>query len=454
MPKIAAAYIRVSTEEQAEYSPASQLRQIQRYAQSHNMTVPKEFCYVDEGISGRQAQKRPAFMRMIARAKQKPAPFEAILVYSLSRFARNREDSIVYKTMLRKELHIDLISVTQDLGSDKSSILLEALLEAMDEYYSVDLAENVKRGMAERLSRGEPVSAPPYGYQMRQGRLEEQKQEAETVRWLFTHYAAGASYRELSQQLNAAGCKTKRGNPWQPRAVAYVLHNPVYVGSMRRKINGGWELIPGSHQPLVDKALWQRAQKGGQASTRRIYEKRENPFILQGLLRCGTCGSPMVRAARGRLQCGAYAHGRCTVSHSVAEQRVIHLMVALLSTALGDCLTIAPPALPQAETWEQKQAHILKSRKDRLQEAFLAGYIPLQDFVYKSREISQAIWQLQKKQTDQSGIQGEQMVKLTLADCLHQEPRLMQSLIKEITEQICFLRKEGVVIAQLRDISQ
>ena len=449
-----AAYIRVSTEEQTEYSPDSQLGRIRDYADAHQILLPEKYIYLDEGISGRHARTRPAFMRMISDAKEKPRPFDVILLWKFSRFARNRQDSILYKSMLRKECGIEVISITEQLSKDPTSILIEALLEAMDEYYSVDLAENVKRGMAERLSRGEPVSAPPYGYQMRQGRLEEQKQEAETVRWLFTHYAAGASYRELSQQLNAAGCKTKRGNPWQPRAVAYVLHNPVYVGSMRRKINGGWELIPGSHQPLVDKALWQRAQKGGQASTRRIYEKRENPFILQGLLRCGTCGSPMVRAARGRLQCGAYAHGRCTVSHSVAEQRVIHLMVALLSTALGDCLTIAPPVLPQAETWEQKQAHILKSRKDRLQEAFLAGYIPLQDFVYKSREISQAIWQLQKKQTDQSGIQGEQMVKLTLADCLHQEPRLMQSLIKEITEQICFLRKEGVVIAQLRDISQ
>ena len=253
--------------------------------------MPKEFCYVDEGISGRQAQKRPAFMRMIARAKQKPAPFEAILVYSLSRFARNREDSIVYKTMLRKELHIDLISVTQDLGSDKSSILLEALLEAMDEYYSVDLAENVKRGMAERLSRGEPVSAPPYGYQMRQGRLEEQKQEAETVRWLFTHYAAGASYRELSQQLNAAGCKTKRGNPWQPRAVAYVLHNPVYVGSMRRKINGGWELIPGSISHWLTKPCGSGRKKEGK-HPRGVSMRKEKI-----LLSCRGCCA-VERAAR------------------------------------------------------------------------------------------------------------------------------------------------------------
>ena len=99
--KTAAAYIRVSTEDQIEYSPASQLEKIREYAKRNGYMLPEEFIFADEGISGRNTAKRPEFNRMIGTAKQKPKPFDAILLWKFSRFARNREDSIVYKSMLR-----------------------------------------------------------------------------------------------------------------------------------------------------------------------------------------------------------------------------------------------------------------------------------------------------------------------------------------------------------------
>lgn len=152
--KIAAAYIRVSTEDQTEYSPDSQIRLIREYAGRNDMVVPDEYIFADEGISGKTAAKRPEFIRMIGMAKKKPKPFEAILLWKFSRFARNRQDSIVYKTMLRKQLGIDVVSITENLGNDKISILIEAMIEAMDEYYSINLAEEVVRGMTEKAGRG------------------------------------------------------------------------------------------------------------------------------------------------------------------------------------------------------------------------------------------------------------------------------------------------------------
>ena len=62
---IAAAYIRVSTEDQTEYSPAAQLEEILAFARKNGFSVPDEFVFADEGISGRSAEKRPAFQRMI-----------------------------------------------------------------------------------------------------------------------------------------------------------------------------------------------------------------------------------------------------------------------------------------------------------------------------------------------------------------------------------------------------
>ena len=120
--KTAAAYIRVSTEDQTEYSPASQLEKICEYAKRNDYIIPDEYIYVDEGISGRHTQKRTGFNSMISTAKQKPKPFDAILLWKFSRFARNREDSIVYKSMLRKQCGIDVISVSENIGDNKMSV--------------------------------------------------------------------------------------------------------------------------------------------------------------------------------------------------------------------------------------------------------------------------------------------------------------------------------------------
>jgi len=95
-----ACYIRVSTDDQTEFSPDAQLRAIKEYAKRNNIVLTKEHIYIDEGISGKRADKRPAFQLMIATAKSKPKPFDVILVHKFDRFARSREDSVVNKSLL------------------------------------------------------------------------------------------------------------------------------------------------------------------------------------------------------------------------------------------------------------------------------------------------------------------------------------------------------------------
>ena len=104
--QIGACYMRVSTDDQLEYSIDAQLRLIKNYCKQNDIILSKEFIFVDEGISGRRAEKRPAFMQMIATAKMKPKKFDVILVHKFDRFARSREDSVVYKSLLKKECGI------------------------------------------------------------------------------------------------------------------------------------------------------------------------------------------------------------------------------------------------------------------------------------------------------------------------------------------------------------
>ena len=268
----AAAYIRVSTDDQIEFSPASQLSHIRTYAEHHNLLLPDCHIYVDEGISGRTAAKRPAFLKMIAAAREMPCPFDVILVWKYSRFARSRQDSIFYKSLLRRECGIDVISVTEPLSNDPTSILMEALLEAMDEYYSVNLGQEVRRGMQEKFKRGGVVSIPPFGYQVIDGQFIPDQIQAPYVSLIYQKFLTGSTCPEIARFLNDSGIRTSRGNPFDGRAVRYILTNPFYIGILRRQAhptaahdhfyqNTAMDYAQGTHVPLFSPALFDQVQQ-------------------------------------------------------------------------------------------------------------------------------------------------------------------------------------------------
>lgn len=161
--KQGACYIRVSTDDQLEYSPDAQLREIQKYAKSNDILISKEHIFIDEGITGRSAKKRPGFNKMIGTAKQDPRPFDVILLWKFSRFARNQEESIVYKSLLRRQ-GVEIISVSEPLAEGPFGTLIERIIEWMDEYYSIRLSGEVTRGMTEKALRGGFQTGAPFGY--------------------------------------------------------------------------------------------------------------------------------------------------------------------------------------------------------------------------------------------------------------------------------------------------
>ena len=162
--KTAAVYIRVSTDEQAEYSPDSQLAEAKAYAARNGMIISPDHVYTDVGISGRKANKRPAFMRMVAEAKGKPSPFDVILVWKFSRFARNQEESILYKNLLKKECNVEVVSISEEVGDSVFGSLIERIIEWMDEFYSIRLSEEVTTKMTFAAERGQILSIAPFGY--------------------------------------------------------------------------------------------------------------------------------------------------------------------------------------------------------------------------------------------------------------------------------------------------
>ena len=148
-----ALYVRVSTDKQDELSPDAQIRLGTEYAKKNGLHVSKEHTYIEHGISGRKADKRPEFLRMIAAAKSEEHPFDVILVWKFSRFARNQEESIVYKSLLRKKCGVDVVSVSEPIIDGPFGGLIERIIEWMDEYYSIRHARHLATASKPRKSR-------------------------------------------------------------------------------------------------------------------------------------------------------------------------------------------------------------------------------------------------------------------------------------------------------------
>ena len=133
--KNAVIYARFSSHAQNEQSIEGQLRICYEYAKREGLSVIEE--YIDRALTGR-SDDRPDFQRMISDARKKA--FQYVIVYKLDRFTRNRYDSAIYKHKL-KQCGVKVLSATENIGDNPESIILEAVLEASAEYYSVDLSK-------------------------------------------------------------------------------------------------------------------------------------------------------------------------------------------------------------------------------------------------------------------------------------------------------------------------
>lgn len=407
MRQTGACYIRVSTEEQTEFSPDAQLKAIRVYAQANGIRLAEEHIYIDEGVSGKRADKRPQFQRMVAQAKRKPRPFDVILVHRFDRFARSREDSVVYKSLLRKEAGVRVVSITENIEDDKFSVILEAMLEAMAEYYSLNLADEVKKGMREKAERGGLQTAAAFGYRAVGGQLTPFEEEARWVRFLFEQFAARAmSVRQLAEYLNGAGVKTRQGGPFERRAVEYILRNPVYIGKLRWTPSGRARrdysrpdtiVRDGGHEPLVDAEIWECVQdvftQRQALAPARQPSRAAPPSWLRGLVCCGNCGRALVRSKRRYLQCNGYAKGVCGTSCSVRASVLEALVAEQLAAAFPHPLIIRPkdagPAPGEGErALLEGRLEQLDAKARRVREAYQSGVDTLSEYRQAKAELA------------------------------------------------------------------
>lgn len=212
-----------------------------------------------------------AFREMVSLARRPNKPFEQILVWKYSRFARSREDSIVYKAMLRKN-GVQVISINEPFDDTPTGRLLEAIIESLDEFYSDNLGEEVTRGMRESASRGFYLSSKaPYGYRklrVKDGgkertKLEVNPDEAPLVTSIFNDISSGKGLTEIAKELNGKGIGGSRGKGWGKTGLYSILSNEIYTGTFiwGRNSKRGFKPIrvEGACPAIVDRETFNRA---------------------------------------------------------------------------------------------------------------------------------------------------------------------------------------------------
>ena len=396
-PHIAAAYVRVSTDDQMELSPDSQMEKIREYAAKNGLLLLSEYIFHDDGISGRAADKRPGFQQMIATAKDPSHPFDVIIVWKFSRFARNQEESIFYKSILRSKCKVDVVSVSEPLIAGPFGSLIERIIEWMDEFYSVRLAEEVKRSMTVNAKNGTLQATPSFGYRAEDRRLVVVPEEAEIIREIFRRFISGDAMFRIAKDLSARGVRTHRGNPFENRTIDYILNNPVYLGKLRwtptgrthRNFKNDDSIIADAlHEPIIDAETWDAAQARC-AELKKSYKRYGKPSSerkhwLCGVVRCSACGATLIWANPHFMKCNNYAPGRCTTTQHIAVEALEESFLAQLQHDLTfaesvACVVQAAKPAHSDQRLQQQRARIV-SRIDRLRDSYLDGIETLETY--------------------------------------------------------------------------
>lgn len=418
-----ALYVRVSTDKQDELSPDAQVRLGLDYAKKNGMHVSKEHIYMEHGISGRKADKRPEFLRMIAAAKSDEHPFDVILVWKYSRFARNQEESIVYKSLLRKKCHVEVISISEPTIDGPFGSLIERIIEWMDEYYSVRLSGEVTRGMTEKALRGGYQARPPLGYRIdRHGQPPViVPEEAPIVKLIFDLYVNhNKSFFDIARYLNRLGYKTSHNKSFERRSIEYIIQNPTYCGMIRWnrttnetneiKPKEEWIITEGHHEAIISKELFEQAQE---RFKNEYHPKGARPSStykhwLSGIVKCPVCGRTMIAkqtsgGAYCYFVCYGYSKGKCLVSHSVNSKRLEENVLKSLKEVLDTKELSFRLVKPQVEKKVDRESLLrdmlskIDGKERRIREAYRDGIDTLEEYKENKKILSQERCELEKE---------------------------------------------------------
>jgi len=302
-------YGRVSTAHETQLSALKNQMQwynekLNEYSHEWDLVAPIN-TYIDRGITGTQAKKRPRFIELIEDAKK--GKFELIVTREVCRFARNTKEALEYVHMLRN-IGVEVFFVSDEIKtiSGKDCELKLTLMAA--------LAQEESRKISERALAGQYISRKNgvlygtdlvLGYKRIRKKSDVDKrnrigdkavptfeivpEEATTVRMIFEYYLKGYGLKRLKVMLEQNNRKTSVGNTvWHVSTISRILDNPMYVGKQYqcktttvdflsgKKVKNPkeeWVLIEGDFEPILDEETFDAVQK------MKTDRKKNNNFV-------------------------------------------------------------------------------------------------------------------------------------------------------------------------------
>ncbi len=469
-----ALYARVSSEKQdTDLSISAQLRALREYANRNGYQIAREF--VDEAETGRTTA-RPAFREMVALGRRPNKPFEQILVWKYSRFARSREDSIVFKAMLKKA-GVQVVSINEPFDDTPTGRLLEAIIESLDEFYSDNLGEEVTRGMRESAARGFYLSSrPPYGYRkikVADGNKERTKLEplldkASIVAAAFNDALNGKGLTEMVRKLNSKGIPGPKGKGWSKTGLYSILTNEIYTGVSvwGRNSKRGYEPVRTENAcpPIVERETFLQVQHlMKERAPVKVHPKRaSSPFLLSGIAYCGYCGKALVGkyAKSGQFSyyvCGSLdkkGSGSCQAKYLNAdkfEALVISKIKERILTRenLIKLVKLVHEEMDSATKSYQDELEMVcdatidsNHRLERLYDAIETGKMNLEELVPRIRELQSRQEQLQLRRIEIENQMSDRRVELADLETISGYVDDLHKLLKEgsLAERRAFIR--------------
>ena len=280
-------YARYSSDAQREESIEGQLRECMEFAERQGITVLQT--YIDRALSAK-TDNRPQFQRMIKDSGKHL--FDAVIVWKLDRFSRNRYDSAHNKAILRKN-GVKVISATENIAEDSTGILLESLLEGYAEFFSAELSEKVQRGHTENA-----LKCKYNGGTIPLGLSVDQNQKyildpivAPLILDAFNLYNDGATAKQVADKLYEKGLRSKDNTPLRVDRVVSLLRNRKYIGEYRYRDIVHENAIPQIIPTSLFNQVQERLAKNKKAPAR--FKAKEEFYLLTTKLFCGRCGSYM-----------------------------------------------------------------------------------------------------------------------------------------------------------------
>ena len=340
-----AAYCRVSTDEERQLDSFE--NQVEHYTAvfSENKRWELVHVYSDEGISGCSTRSRKGFLSMIEDCEC--GKIDLIITKSISRFARNTQDSLSYTRKL-KDMGIGIIFEKEGINTlESSGELLLTLFSCFAQEESRSISENTTWGIRSRFRQGIPhLNAEVImGYDKDEsGRLVINKEQAETVRQIFRMYLEGFSLRAIASELNRCNVPGVHGEArWCAVTISRMLQNEKYKGSLlmqktytvnyltkHQAVNRGQceqYYIEDDHEPIIDPDEWEAVQQETERrrqfrekhGIRGLYGRGDSAFYSK--LFCSRCGSRMQRIYRAGVRKAFWECGACGCRLSDAKLR-------------------------------------------------------------------------------------------------------------------------------------